>query len=147
MSTEQQEKSIIECIRDFIKKCHHLPDYYKSIGVDYLDSGVASYMIEAVPCKPVVKWYVNGTSIRQYAFHFSSREAYSADIIEQLENSRFYENFAGWLENCSNAGDLPELTGGKVARSITATTPGYLYDAEQGTGQYVIQCNLIYFCP
>ena len=51
MSEEQQEKSIIECIRDFIKKCPHLPDYYKSIGVDYLDSGVASYMIEAVPCK------------------------------------------------------------------------------------------------
>ena len=117
MSEEQQEKSIIECIRDFIKKCPHLPDYYKSIGVDYLDSGVASYMIEAVPCKPVVKWYVNGTSIRQYAFHFSSREAYSADVIENLENSMFYERFYGWkaaptpeISRSLPAGKLPEVS-------------------------------------
>ena len=81
MNEEQQEKSIIECIRDFIKKCPHLPDYYKSIGVDYLDSGVASYMIEAVPCKPVVKWYVNGTSIRQYAFHLYTRYGSVCDSV------------------------------------------------------------------
>lgn len=143
----ENEKSIIECIRDFIRHCPYLPEYYKSIGVDYLDSSVASYMIEAVPCKPIIKRYITGQSIRQYTFHFSSREAYSADVIENLENSMFYERFSGWLESCSKAGDLPELTGGKVAREITATTPGYVYDEEQGKAQYLIQCNLIYYCP
>lgn len=146
MSAET-EKSIIKCIRDFIKKCPYLPDFKRSIGVDYLASDVQSYMVESVPCNPIVKWYVNGSSIRQFRFNFSSRETYSIDVLDNLSNSMFYENFQNWLEACTRAEDLPDLTDGKVARQIMATTPGYVYDTDQEKAQYMIQCNLIYYCP
>lgn len=143
-----EEKPIMQCIRDFIKDCPYLPEFHKSIGVDYLGPDAQSYMIEAVPCKPIVKQYVSGQSIRQYQFYFSSREPYSSDVIENLENSMFYEHFQEWLENCTRAEKLPALSGGKVAQKIMATTHGYVYDtSDQQMAQYTIQCNLIYYCP
>lgn len=146
--SEETEKSIIQCIRDFIKTCPYLPDFHKSVGVDYLGPDVQSYMIEAVPCKPIVKSYITGQSIRQYQFYFSSRESYSLDVRDNLENSMFYEHFQEWLEECTKSGNLPALAGGKVAQKITATTHGYVYDAsDQQMAQYMIQCNLIYYGP
>jgi len=145
--SETTDKSIIQCIREFIKGCPYLPEFKKSIGVDYLSPAVQSYMIEAVPCDPIVKRYITGQSIRQYRFYFSSREAYSADVLANMDNSMFYEHFQDWLESCTNSECLPELTGGKVAQKIMATTHGYVYDAEQEKAQYTIQCNFIYFCP
>lgn len=145
--SEEAEKSVIQCIREFIKKCPYLPDFKKGIGVDFLGSDVQSYMIEAVPCDPIVKRYVNGSSIRQYRFYFSSRETLTVDVLENLSHSMFYENFQNWLEECTEAGDLPELVGGKSAQKIMATTHGYVFDADQEKAQYTIQCNFIYFCP
>lgn len=145
--SEKYEKSIVECIRDFIKTCPYLPEYHKSIGVDFLSDEIASYMIEATPSNPILKRYVSGQSIRQFTFNFSSREACTVDVLENLENSMFYEKFQDWLEASTRAGRLPELCGGKVAQNIMATTHGYVYDTEQTKAQYIIQCNLQYFCP
>lgn len=143
-----EEKSIMQSIRDFTKECPYLPEFHKSIGVDYLAPDVQSYMIEAVPCKPIVKQYVTGQSIRQYQFNFSSREPHSSDVRENLENSMFYEHFQEWLEKCTREQNLPVLSGGKVAQKIMATTHGYVYDAsDQQMAQYIIQCNLMYYCP
>lgn len=146
--SEETDKSIIQCIRDFIKKCPYLPEFQKSIGVDYLAPDVQSYMIEAVPCDPILKRYITGQSIRQYRFNFGSRETYSADVLDNLANSMFYEHFQEWLEECTKSANLPDLTGGKLSRQIMATTHGYVYDAsDQQKAQYMIQCNLIYYCP
>ena len=148
MSEESENfKSIVECIRDFVKKCPYLSEFHRGIGVDYLAEDTQSYMIEAVPCNPIVKRYVSGQSVRQFQFYFASRETYSKNVLDNLENCAFYERFQNWLEECTKNDDLPELTGGKVAREIMATTHGYVFDAEQSKAQYMIQCNLIYFCP
>lgn len=143
-----EEKSIMQAIREFVKGCPYLPDFRRSIGVDYLAESVQSYMIEAVPCNPIIKRYVSGQSIRQYQFNFCSRETYSVDVCDNLTNSMFYEHFQEWLDRCTLVGNLPELAGGKVAQKIMATTHGYVYDAsDQQKAQYTIQCNLIYYCP
>lgn len=141
------EQSIMKSIRDFIKKCPYLPDFKRSIGVDYLAPDVQSYMVESVPCDTIVKRYINGSSIRQFRFNFSSRETYSIDVLNNLSNSMFYENFQNWLEDCSRAKDLPNLADGKVAHQIMATTSGYVFDTEQEKAQYMIQCNMIYYNP
>ena len=145
--SQEQDKSIVECIRDFIKKCPYLPDYANTIGVDYLDGDISSYAIEAVPCKPIIKTYVSGQTIRQFTFYFCSRECCTRDVLENLEVSMFYEKFQDWLETCTRNEDLPVLTGGKAAQQIMATTHGYVFDANQDKAQYTIQCNLIYYCP
>ena len=137
--------SLIKSIRNFIKECPHLDEFYKSIGVDYLNDEVTSYMIEPVPAEPVLKRYINGDCKKQYLFVFASKEAYGPDVRENINNIGFYEDFAEWLDGCTENGDLPDLGGEKEALSISAQTTGYLFDASVDKAQYRIQCRLIYF--
>lgn len=136
-------QSVIESIRDFVSGCPYLGEY-TSLLVDRLEGEVSSYSIEPVPCTPIVKQYVNGTSIRRYEFHFASTEAYTAEVLDQISNSEFYEHFATWLERRSRAKQLPDMGDGKVPMKIEALTPGYITSADETTARYVIQCRLTY---
>lgn len=139
------DRPIVESIREFIKDCPYLPEYYHSLNIDRLDEDVSSYSINAVPCEPIVKKFVNGSSIRQFEFHLVSTEAYSQEVLDQIVNSTFFEHFSDWLEKCTISGILPELSGEKrTAQSIEATTHGYVLDTSETTAQYAIQCRLTY---
>lgn len=138
---------IIDSIRKFIRTCPHLQEFEGAIkvNVDYLGEESTVYSIEEVPCKPIIKKYVDGTSVRQYEFVFASRESYGADVLQNIDNSGFYENFAEWLELQSNSGNLPKLGKPKECRSIESTTTGYAFQTDVDKARYQIQCKLIYF--
>lgn len=137
------ERSIIESVREFIARCPYL-DEYAALLVDRLEGDVDSYSIEPIPCSPIVKRYVNGQTVRRYEFHLASTEAYTIEVLDQISNSTFYEQFADWLEQCSRSRNLPDLGDGKLATKIEALTPGYLATTNESTARYVIQCRLTY---
>lgn len=99
-------------------------------------------MVEAVPAEPIVKRYTNGDSIRRAAFHFCSRVFWGD--MENIDTSEFYEHFQEWLGDCTRDRVFPKLDSTKEARSIRATTNGYMVDAEAKTARYTIQCEFIY---
>lgn len=136
---------VVQAVRDFIKQCPYLPEYYKSLNVDYQGDEVGSYMIETTPADPWVKRYLNGTGIKQFPFVFSSKEIHTEDVRENINNSGFYEHFSEWLDECTRNGVFPDLEGNRKAVKIFTTTSGYVYDTDNGTAQYVIQCNFHYF--
>lgn len=137
--------TIIESIRKFIKKCPFLEEFNGAvrIGVDYLDSEATTYSIEKVPCNPIIKKYVDGSSKRQEQFIFASRESYGEDIFNNLENINFYEKFAEWIEQNNDEGNLPILDN-KEALSIELTSNGYAFQTDIDKSQYQIQMKLIY---
>ena len=137
--------TIIESIRDFIKQCPYLSDYYKSIGVDYLADTTVSYSIEEVPVDPIVKTYVNGDKLKQYVFIFCSKEDYSSDVRQNIENSGFYEEFEEWLSRTTRSRNLPIMSDGKEAQSIKAITSGYAFATDGDKAQYQIQVRLEYY--
>lgn len=137
--------NIIEVIREFVKGCPFLDEFNTGIGVDHLAEDDTAYMIEAVPGKPIIKKYVNGDTLRQCLFAFSSKEAYGDNVRQNLENIGFFDNFSNWLEECSKKDILPTLGEGQTPKAIEATTTGYAYDTEVNKAQYRIQCRLIYF--
>ena len=145
MATNHDCGPIAEAIRDFIKECPYLPEFYKSINVDYQGADIGSYMIESTPANPWVKIYTNGTGIKQFPFVFSSKELHSENVKRNIENSGFYELFSEWLEECTRAGALPKLEGRRQPIKIFATTSGYVCDTQNEKAQYVIQCNFHYF--
>lgn len=138
--------TIIENVRNFIKKCPYLEEFEGAIriGVDYLDKEATTYSIEKVPCNPIIKKYVDGSCKKQELFIFTSRESYGPDIINNLNNINFYENLVSWLEEKNRTGDLPILDGNREVEKIEILTPGYAFQTDIDKARYQIQLRLIY---
>lgn len=74
-------------------------------------------------------------------FTFTTINYYSAEILQQLENSNFFEDFQKWIEDNNENYILPEVKG---AIKIEILTNGFLLDAEADKAKYQIQLKLIY---
>lgn len=138
---------IIKSLRDYIRTCPHLDAFNNAIkvNVNYLESDTDTYSIEEVPIEPIVKRYVNGDSIRQYAFIFTSREPYGVDVLQNIDNSGFYEKFAEWIETQNNNEIFPLLDDGLEVLEIKVTSTGYAFAVTEDTAQFQIQLRLKYF--
>lgn len=138
----QQGLSIIDSIRSFLLACPLLEDW--RINVDYLGEEMG-YSVDPLPCDPVLQKYVDGGKKKQYQFAICSKETYDMDARINIENSGFYQRLEEWLEQKSDAGDLPALENGKQhATGIETLNSGYLYDAEETLALYRIECRLLY---
>ena len=137
---------IIDGLRTYIRKCPALRKYNKAVkvNVDYLEDKPTTYSIEEVPSDVVIQKYVDGSSKRQYVFVFASRESYSEDVIDNINNSGFYEDFAEWLEEQTNNDNLPFIGDDKEVLKIEAMTNGYTFKTDVDTARYQIQCRMIY---
>lgn len=135
---------VMEAVREIVKKCPYLDEYYKSLSVDRLGKDSTSYSIDSVPGQQVIKRDITGNTTRQCLFNFSSRELYTEEVRQNLDNIGFYEHFSDWLEEVSKAGDFPELDAGKTIKKIEAITCGYVFDTELDKAKYQIQCRIIY---
>lgn len=137
--------TMIESIRDYLAGCPLLGDF-KRLCVDFLPEDIETLSIEEVPAETILRAYVDGSSERQYLFVLAARLFYSEETRNNIENSGFYENFAEWLEEQTEADSLPVLADGKTASKIEAMSSGYLFDVsgDLSNARYQIQCRLIY---
>lgn len=135
-------KPLIECLRDFVVQYPEL-DENGCLCVDYLGDQAIEYSVEAVPCNPVYQQYTDGGCMKQFLFLFASREYYSADINQCIENLAFYENFENWIREKDRSGELPDLDG-RSPVSIEVLTGGYAFDAVCNTARYQMQLRLLY---
>ena len=135
--------SIIEGITDFISACPLLEDGV--FRVDALGNEPLEYCVETPIFDPVVQTYIDGSQIKQYQFNFSSREYYSMDRVENIQNSEFYEKFAGWIEQQNRAENYPDLPEGCETQQLEVLSPGYIFDATMQNARYQIQLRLVYF--
>lgn len=138
---------IIKSLRDYIRTCPHLDTFNNAIkvNVNYLEPNTDTYSIEEVPIEPILKRYINGDSIRQYAFIFTSREPYGIDVLQNIDNSCFYEKFADWIETQNNNEIFPLLDNGLEPLEIKVTSTGYAFAVTEDTAQFQIQLRLKYF--
>ncbi len=134
-------KPMIACIRDYIMEFPELKD--GCLLVDYLGGEAVEYTVETVPSEPVYKQYTDGSCLRQFLFLFASREFYSADVNQCIENLSFYEKFERWIREQDEAGKRPDLDG-RTPVSLEVLTGGYAFDCDAGTARYQIQLRLIY---
>ena len=125
--------SIIDALEKYFIGCELLKD--GALRVDYLGEKPVEYTIEVLPCDPVVKRYLGGSTVRQYLFAFGSREFYSQERLQNIQNSAFYERLADWVE-------LPD---GMEAQQLEVVSSGYLFDGSMTNARYQIQLRLLYF--
>lgn len=135
--------SIIDALEKYFIGCELLKD--GALRVDYLGEKPVEYTIEVLPCDPVVKRYLGGSTVRQYLFAFGSREFYSQERLQNIQNSAFYERLADWVETRNMSGILPELPDGMEAQQLEVVSSGYLFDGSMTNARYQIQLRLLYF--
>ena len=137
--------NIVESIKEYIGTCPYLANINDGININYLGENTVSYMIEELPREQTLKKYIDGSSLRQYCFMFVSMEVYGQDIVQNIANSEFYENFAKWLELQSDINNLPILDNGKVAQKIEVLASGYVFEKNLDKAQYKIECRVVYY--
>lgn len=134
------QKPIIESIRDYILSCDFLRD--GKVNVDYLPDEMA-YSIDPVGADPIYKQYVDGSCLKQFQFSLLSKEAYDGDARTGIANSGFYQFFEEWVDENNRRDVFPELEGHQPIR-VDVLQSGYLFSTEADLGRYQIICRLIY---
>ncbi len=135
---------IIDAIKTYIKTCPLLASK-GTINVNYLGKEPCRYAIENVPANPVVKRYTDGGELRQYLFALVSREAYDNNALENMNVSKFFEDFEKWITEQDESGNYPILTDAKLKPTkIEVTSSGYLYSADETTAKFEVELKLTY---
>ena len=130
---------LIDYIRSLLRTCPLLEN--ERINVDFLDAENGSYSVNTSPAAPIVKRFIDGSSIRQYVFTFSSAELYGEEIRQNLENAGFWEDFMEWIESAT----LPQsLETGQEPQKIEVLSSGYAFMTDADSARYQIECRLLY---
>ena len=133
---------LMDSVRTFLCGCPYLKDGV--FNVDYLSGNPTEYSIDSLPVDPIIKKYVDGSSVRQFVFAFGSVEPYGSDVDTNLANSTFYEDFAAWVDQKNKNQELPALGVDKTPMEIQAQGAGYLTENTENAARYQVQCRLVY---
>ena len=134
---------IIEAIKNYISDFNCMNTFENAINANYLAGEADNFSIEEMPCEPIIKKYLDGSTKRQFQFAFCSREPYGAEVIQNIDNSGFYEKFSDEVESKNNQGILP--TGDNIEPlGISVTSSAYVAANEEDTAMYQINLKFIY---
>lgn len=145
-----KDKAIIECIKEFLKKCPYLDELAK-INVDYLNPESKDFeywSLEQIEVPIILKRNVLGTKTRrQCQFVLATRSFFNIlEDAQNIENLHLFEKIAEWFYQCTKNRTLPILNDGEISISIESTSGGYLYgtNAQSTIARYQMSCKLIY---
>lgn len=134
--------TLMEAVRNFVQTYPPLAE--AKLRVDFLTPETDSYSIDAVPCKEVIKPYLDGSAQKQYLFILATRSFFGAHIRQQLDNLGFFEDFARWLARQQQRRYLPALGEGRRAQKMEVVSSGYAFLPGGESARYQIQCRMIY---
>lgn len=141
----KEEKAMIDKVRDyFVKECSLL-DKYTELNINYLaDKSKAYSLNENAGYDPIIPGTedIIGNCEMQFLFTFDSKLIWNEDIQNNIDNSRFFEDFREWLERNDKNEIYPDIKG---IYKIGATTNGYIFATNANEAIYRIQCYLKYY--
>lgn len=135
--------TIIESIRNYLLTCTLLGN--SKINIDYLPEHAIEYSVDTTPAEQIVTRYVRGATERQYLFVVRSVNEYGSDVLQNLENSGFFESLSTWFETQTKAKTFPTLPTGMKCDKIEAQSTAYLFSTQPDTAKYQIQCRITYY--
>lgn len=130
----------IEKIRQYLIDINIIDENCR-INVDFLGENPTEFAIVPIPVNPILEKHIEGSSLRQYQFQLLSCNYYGADVMQNIENSTFYEKLYDLIEDNNNKGILPNIKG---IESIECLDNGAILDATTNTARYSIQMKITY---
>lgn len=132
---------MIEKIRQYFIDNNIIPEDFR-INVDFLGEQPTEFALEPIAVNPILENYVTGDSLRQFQFQLLSCNDYSADVLQNMANSTFYEELYATIEKNNEKGILPKIEG---IESIECLNNGAILSAETQTARYSIQMRVTYY--
>lgn len=111
------------------------------INVDFLGENPTEFAIVPIPVDPILELYLDGSSLRQYQFQLISCNDYGADVMQNMANSKSYEEIYNKIEFNNDNEILPDIKG---IVSIECLNNGAILDATTNTAKYSIQMRITY---
>lgn len=131
---------MIEKIRQYLID-NKIVDENCRVNVDFLGEEPTEFAIVPIAVNPILKKYIDGSSLRQYQFQLISCNHYGADVMQNIANSTFYENLYNLIEKNNDSGILPQISG---IESIECLNNGAILDITTNTARYSIQMKITY---
>lgn len=134
--------TIVESLRDYLKEFTCLSVLDDQINVNYVDE--SNFSIEEIPVAPILTRYVDGSTKRQFQFAFTKRYPYSSEVMQNLENSSFYEVFSDELEAKNRNGSLPTLKDGLEPLKLEVISSSFVLSSTETEALYQIIIRFVY---
>ena len=132
--------SDIKAVQDFLLNYQALEND-RPVWVEMLGEEPLSYTVFLVPGKQVEEDIIGNKTV-SYPFGFGAVEVIADNSA--LLAAEFYEEFADWLDEQTESGNLPTLDTGKTAISIEALDTATIIERAEKTGVFQILCKLVY---
>lgn len=111
------------------------------INTNMLSNDINNYSIDKIPTQTTVERWITGIEIHRDVFSFRSRMAYSQDVINNLSNIGFFEDFEAKIYDNNEKGILPEIEGIEKIECLNCGTMNF---AETNTAEFDIQIQITY---
>jgi len=128
-----------EYLFDIIDTLKNTNEY--QINADMLSNDIDNYSLDKIPTASTVEKWIMGIEIHRDVFSFRSRVAYSQDVINNLANIGFFEQFEQLIKSNNDKGELPEIEG---IQSIECLNCGTMNYADTNTAVFDIQIQITY---
>lgn len=113
------------------------------INTNMLSNDINNYSLDKTPTETTVERWITGIEIHRDLFSFRSRMPYSQDVIVNLNNVGFFEDFEAKIKSNNENGILPEIDGIEKIECLNCGTMNY---AETNTAEFDIQIQITYRC-
>lgn len=135
---------MIEKVRNYIATCPYLNEFAE-LNVDYLVDKAFTYSInEGSSYNPVISRDIIGNEECQFQFTFDARLYWNEEIANNVDNSKFFENFRDWLRTNNKNKKFPQIDEVEI-ESINAITNGYVFATTADEAIYRISCVMNYW--
>lgn len=111
------------------------------INADMLSNDIDNYSLDKVPTASQVEKWIMGIEIHRDVFTFRSRVAYSQDVINNLSNIGFFEQFEKLIKSNNDKGILPDIQGIEEIKCLSCGAMNY---ADTNTAVFNIQIQITY---
>ena len=119
-----------------------LTDKTKQINADMLGDGIDNYSLDKIPTESVVTRWISGVEIHRDVYSFRSRKAYSKEVMNNLQNIGFFEQFENAIKTNNKEGNLPDIQG---IEKIECLNCGTMLSSDNGnTAIFDIQIQITY---
>ena len=131
---------MIEEIRQYLID-NKIVDENCRINVDFLGENPTEFSIVSIPIDPILLKFQDGSSKRQFQFELISCNDYGADVLQNMNNSKFYEILYNKIEENNRKKILPKIQG---IQKIECLDNGAILDTTTNTARYSIQMKIEY---